>query len=196
MKSLNEMLSKISSKVGVIEGNTLVEVLSLAIELVLQGREGHKVGTMFIVGDSSKVLDHSRPLILDPLQGHSDTVKKISDPDMRETVKELAQLDGAFIVSEEGVVLSASRIVNIPSKDIEVPLGLGSRHYAAASITKETEAIAIVISKSSVVRVFHKGTLVSEIMPQKWFLCDYTIHLVPPYSEHSQHDITVLIQIN
>ena len=119
MRNLDEMLSKISSKVGADEDNTMVNVLSLAIELVLQGREGHKVGTMFIVGDSSEVLEHSRSHILDPLKGHVDTVKKISDPGMRETVKELAQLDGAFILSEDGVVLSAARLVNIPSKDIK-----------------------------------------------------------------------------
>jgi len=196
MKTMCEMLSDISAKVGSDENNTLVDVLSLAIELVLQGREGQKVGTMFIVGDSSDVLENSRCLILDPLYGHPDSVKRISDPGMRETVKELAQLDGAFIVSKDGVVLSASRLVTTTAASIEMPRGLGSRHYAAASITHETNAVAVVISKSSIIRVFHRGVLVSEVMPQKWFLSDYTIHLVPPYSEQSEHDVTVLIQIN
>jgi len=195
MKKMNEILQEVSTRVGS-DNNTLVEVLSLAIELVLQGREGHKVGTMFIVGDSDKVMDHSCTLILDPLFGHPVYEKRIYDPDMRETVKELAQLDGAFIVSEEGVVLSASRLVGTSSVDIDIPRGLGSRHYAAASITRATKATAVVISKSSVIRVFHNGALVSEVMPQKWFLSDYMVHLIPPYSERSEHDITVLIQIN
>jgi DNA integrity scanning protein DisA with diadenylate cyclase activity len=195
MKKMSEILCEISTRVGA-ENNTLVEVLTLAIELVLQGREGHKVGTMFIVGDSDKVFDHSRTLILDPLFGHPDSEKRVSDPGMRETVKELAQLDGAFIVSDDGVVLSASRLVSAPTVDIDIPKGLGSRHYGAASITRETKATAVVISKSSVIRVFHDGSLVSEVMPQKWFLSDYTVHLIPPYSEKSEHDITVLIQIS
>jgi diadenylate cyclase len=196
MQKIKQLLAEISSKVGVDESHTIVEVLSLAIEMVLQGREGHKVGTMMVVGDSSAVLEHSRSLILDPLYGHPDSEKRISDPGMRETMKELAQLDGAFVISEQGIVLSAARLVDILSHDVELPRGLGSRHYAAAAITKETDAIAVVISKSSVIRVFHQGKLISEIMPQKWFLSDHTIHLIPPYSEQSLHDVTILVQIN
>jgi DNA integrity scanning protein DisA with diadenylate cyclase activity len=191
---MNEMLYEISKRVGA-RNDTLVAVLSLAIELMLQGREGQSVGTMFIVGDNHNVLDRSRTLILDPLSGHPDEVKIITDAGMRETIKELAQLDGAFIISDEGVVLSATRLVGTPSTEIEIPSGLGSRHYAAASITSETDAVAVVVSKSSIIRVIHEGGLVAEIMPQKWFLSDYTVHLLPPYSEKSQHDITVLVQI-
>ena len=196
METIKQLLKEISTKVGANESQTLIDVLCLAIEIVLQGREGHKVGTMMIVGDSDTVLKHSRCLILDPLYGHPDSEKRISDPGMRETIKELAQLDGAFIISEDGIVLSATRLVDILSQDVELPRGLGSRHYAAAAITNKTNAIAVVISKSSVIRVFHQGNLISEIMPQKWFLTDHTIHLLPPYSEQSSHDLTILVQIN
>ncbi len=92
---------------------------------------------------------------------------------MRETLKELAQLDGAFIVSEEGVVLSAARYVDTVSDDLDVPLGLGSRHMAAASISKQTGAVAVAVSESSMVRMFDDGDLISEIIPELWMFNDY-----------------------
>jgi len=55
---------------------------------------------------------------------------------MRETIKELAQLDGAFVVADDGTVLSAWRYINASAAGISLPLGLGSRPMAAASIVK------------------------------------------------------------
>jgi diadenylate cyclase len=92
----------------------------------------------------------------------------IDNPDMRETVKELARLDGAFLVSEEGLVFSACRYLNASAEGINLLLGLGSRHMAAASMTRETQAIAVVVSESSVVRVFTKGELIEELIPEVW----------------------------
>ena len=45
-----------------------------------------------------------------------------------------------------------------------MPLGLGSRHMAAAGMTHETEAIAVVVSQTSgAVRVFRHGRAVLEL---------------------------------
>ena len=152
---------------------TLEQVLTLAIELAREGREGRKIGTMFVVGDSENVLVHSRPLILDPLLGHADASKRVAEPWVRETVKELSQLDGAFVVSDEGVVISAARFIESTMQGVRVPLGLGTRHMAAASITAMTDAVAIVVSESSVVRVFDNGELISEVIPELWLLQQY-----------------------
>lgn len=149
---------------------TLEEVVLLAVEIAREGREGRKVGTMFVVSDSDETLKRSRCLILDPLMHHPDNIKHITDPDMRETIKELAQLDGAFIVSNDGVVCSACRYLNTTADDVRVPLGLGGRHIAAASISRETSAVAVVVSESSVVRVFKHGKMVSEVIPELWLL--------------------------
>lgn len=153
--------------------STLESALTLAVEIAREGREGRKVGTIFTIGDSDEVLARSRCLILDPLLGHPDAVKNISDPNMRETIKELSLLDGAFVVSEAGIVLSAARYLDASSKDIQIPLGLGSRHMAAASITRETEALAVVVSESSVVRLFEGGEIVTEIIPELWIIRGY-----------------------
>jgi len=171
---------------------TLEEVLLLSLEIAREGREGIRIGTLFVVSDSEEVLRRSKPLILDPLEGHPPELKSISDPNMRETVKELAQLDGAFIVSDEGVVLSACRYINASAEGISLPLGFGSRHMAAASISKETEAVAVVASESSIVRVFDDGELVSEIIPELWMLSKYGHHLTGVIKEKTEHDITVV----
>ena len=77
-------------------------------------------------------------------------------------------MDGAFIVSDDGVFLAAGRYLDANASNVEVPLGLGSRHIAAASISFATNAIAIGVSESSIVRVFQHGALVAEIIPELW----------------------------
>ena len=171
---------------------TLEQVIMLAVEIAREGREGRKIGTMFVIGDAEEVLRHSRCLILDPLYHHADGVKHISDDNMWETAKELAQLDGAFIVSNDGVIISACRYITALSEGVNLSLGLGSRHMAAASITKQADAVAVVVSESSVVRVFENGGIISEILPEIWLLQRYGLHLMEPYSRRSDEHMTVV----
>lgn len=179
-----DMVKRIEAHKRLIEGiccperkvnsDTLKKVISLAMEIAREGREGRKIGTLFVIGDTDATIKYSRPMILDPLYGHTDSKKRIDDPGMRETVKELAQMDGAFIVADEGIVLSAARYIDSTSDGIDLPLGLGSRHMAAASITKKTHAVAVVVSESSMVRVFDNGGIVGEIIPELWILKEYS----------------------
>jgi hypothetical protein len=109
------------------------------------------------------------------------------------TLKELAQLDGAFVISDEGVVLSACRYLDATS-DVEMPLGLGSRHFAAASISKVTRAIPIVVSESAMVRVFaDDGKLIAEVLPELWLLSRYSVQLRGPFTEERFRDLAVLV---
>jgi diadenylate cyclase len=148
---------------------TLDEVLQLAVEIAREGREGRKIGTLFVVGDVDGVLLRSRPLLLDPLYGHAEELLDVARPDFRETVKELAQLDGAFLVRDRGTFAAAARYVDV---DPTTPLtpGLGTRHAAAASITAATGATAIVVSQSSIVRVYAGGEIRAEIVPELFLL--------------------------
>jgi DNA integrity scanning protein DisA with diadenylate cyclase activity len=147
---------------------------------------------MFILGDEKTVLKQSRPLILDPLQGHPPDLKKISDFNMRETAKELAQLDGAFVLSADGVVLSAARYINADSTGINLPLGLGARHMVAAAITQASRSVAVVVSESSVVRIFHRGKMVAEIIPEIWMLGQESIPLEEPYVERKTAGLRIV----
>jgi DNA integrity scanning protein DisA with diadenylate cyclase activity len=134
---------------------------------------------------------------LDPLLGHPNAAKKLSDPNLRETLKELAQLDGGFLVSADGYVLSATRYFNASSVNLDLLLGLGTRHIAAASITKETRALAVVVSESSIVRVFSGGVLTAEILPELWLLSRFSSHLKHPrLTEHPHENIAVVSREN
>src|SRR5918997_2670680 len=192
MKGKLEVFEDICSKRGEVDSRVLEQTVALAVEIAREGREGRKIGTLFVVGDSEEVLKHSKPLILDPLHGHPDESKRIDDPDVRETLKELAQLDGAFVVSEEGVVLSAARYIDAVSENLSVPLGLGSRHVAAASVSSRTDAVAVAVSESSTVRMFDDGELVSEIIPELWMFDGYTTRLQGRTFTRREEDITVI----
>lgn len=174
------------------DADVLEHAIQLAVEIAREGREGRKIGTLFVVADEKRVLKRSRPLILDPLYGHPEEKKQICDPDMRETVKELAQLDGAFVVGGNGVVISAARYINASSRHIELPLGLGSRHVAAASITRDTQAVAVVVSESSVVRIFNEGRLVSEIIPEIWLFGNESFKISGPREEQKIADLRIV----
>ena len=140
------------------------QVLDIAMELSLEGKEGKPVGAIFVVGNSEKVLKMSSQLILNPFKGHQAV---IFDKKVRGTIKELAGIDGAFIIGDRGEVISAGRYLEPLSCTLNLPLGLGARHYAAAAISKHTTAVAITVSESGVVRVFKDGEMVVEIDPNR-----------------------------
>ena len=185
------IITKVSKRRKGFNFKTLESVIILAVEIAREGREARKIGTMFIVSDSDRVIRKSKSLILDPLGLHPAEARHIDNPDRRETVKELSQLDGAFIVSDDGVVLSACRYINASSRGIRLPLGLGSRHVAAASITKQTKSIAVVVSESSVVRIFDRGSIVTEILPELWLLNRQGIHINAPFTTQKTESIAV-----
>ena len=169
----------------------LESLIELAVEIAREGREGRRIGTLFTLGDEQAVLERSRLLILDPLAGHPESARHISDPNLRGTIKELAQLDGAFVVSHDGLVLSACRYLDAIASEVEVPLGLGSRHIAGANMSAVTHAVGIVVSESAVVRLFCHGKLVGEIIPELWMI-DRTVRLRGPLKKETFGGLTVL----
>ena len=167
------MFESILCQVTEYDSAIVESLIGLAVEIAREGREGRRIGTLFTLGDEEAVLAKSRSLILNPLEGHPESVRHIEDPNLRGTVKELAQLDGAFVVSGTGVVVAACRYLDAAGAAVEVPLGLGSRHIAAAHISSATDAIGIVVSESAVVRLFCHGHMIGEIIPELWMLKRY-----------------------
>jgi DNA integrity scanning protein DisA with diadenylate cyclase activity len=141
----------------------------LVLDIVCEGHEGRAVGTLLTIGRASDVLGHSRPLILDPLAGHEPASTRIADDQLRGTLKQLAQLDGAFVMADDGTVVSACRYLDVPADGVDLPLGLGSRHVAAASISKRLRIVTIVASASGTVRVFCEGEPVATLCPRQQF---------------------------
>jgi hypothetical protein len=163
-------VEKLCTQIPWCEPTVLQSTVELALEIAREGREGRRIGTLFTVGQAEAVLAASRALILDPLAGHAPSRTHISDPDLRGTIKELAQLDGAFVISATGTVVAACRYLDASVEQIDLPLGFGSRHLAAASVSQRLGAVAIVVSESGVVRVFHRGQIEATLIPELWLL--------------------------
>jgi DNA integrity scanning protein DisA with diadenylate cyclase activity len=145
-------------------------VLNIAIEIGKEGREGRMIGTAFLIGDSEKILANSRQLILNPFEGHLVGERSVLNPEIKETIKELAQLDGVFVISSDGVIESAGVHLNVDTSSVDIPRGLGSRHAAVAATTAKTRSIGITVSQSGgIVRVFKDGKVVLTIEPQRRF---------------------------
>jgi len=158
-----QSLEKLSDEVP---ASVLGAVVDVAMELAREGREGKSIGSIFVVGDTPRVMEASRPMILNPFQGYPEEACMITDPSLAETVKEIAQIDGAFVIRQNGAIVSAGRYLDTPAKGVRLPRGLGSRHVAAASISRATRAIAITVSASTrTVRIFRKGKIVLESKP-------------------------------
>ncbi len=185
------MFESILCQVTEYDPEVLESLIGLSVEIAREGREGRRVGTLFTLGDEDAVLSRSRPLILDPLLGHPESSRRIADLNLRGTIKELAQLDGAFVVSHGGIVLSACRYLDAVATQLDVPLGLGSRHIAAANMSAVTNAVGIVVSESSVVRLFCHGHLVAEIIPELWMM-EHAAHLRGTGKREQIGELTVL----
>lgn len=139
-------------------------VLRLALELAHEGREGKPVGAIFVVGDHREVLRLSLEGRINPFRGYTEKERNILDETMRDTIKEVAKMDGAFIIKGNGVIVSACATLRPALAGEELPQGLGTRHAAAAAITANTKSIAITLSESTGdVRVWRRGSLITEI---------------------------------
>ena len=153
--------------------DTLKTVVDLAVDIGREGREGKPVGTMFVIGDTKRVLMHCHPAGFDPVKGYHRKERNLADARVREAIKEIAQLDGAFVVSPDGVVERSCQLVDAAHANVTLSAGLGARHFAAASISKVTNSIAVVVSESTgTVRLFQNGEVVLRIepfrRPMKW----------------------------
>jgi len=137
-------------------------VLAIAMELGMEGREGRKVGCLFVLGDTQKVLEFSKPLVLNPFHGYREEDRNVLNPFMDETVKEFSSIDGAFIIRGNGVIEAAGTLLRAPEYPDRLPSGYGARHAAAAAITKSTKSLAIVVSESTgQVTLFSNGDMLS-----------------------------------
>lgn len=163
----------IGDMMGDLGRQVLTRVLQLAGELAREGREGKAVGTLFVVGDHKNVAPYTRQLIINPFNRYDEQQRNIIDPSLEETVKEFAKIDGAFVIREDGVILSCGTYVSgVPKapettkgrKGSELQSGLGARHAAALTISTLTAAFAVAISESTrKISVFHRGKKIVEL---------------------------------
>lgn len=148
-----------------IHPEVLGRVLEVAVELGSEGREGKPVGTLFVIGDLEKVKPLTRQMILNPFFGYPEDQRNLLDDKLTETLKELATVDGAFLIRGDGVIESAGTFLKTSALPEEgLPSGLGARHQAASGISLATDCVAITVSQSTGrVCVFRDGEIVTEL---------------------------------
>ena len=152
------------------------KVFRLALELAHEGREGKPVGALFVVGDHREVEKYSMPGRINPFRGYTEKERNILDESIAETVKEIAKMDGAFVIKGNGVIVSACTTLRPALAGERMPQGFGARHAAAAAITASTKSLAITLSESTGdVRVWRRGAMITEIEKAPRRLLDGTI---------------------
>jgi DNA integrity scanning protein DisA with diadenylate cyclase activity len=158
-----EELKTICSGTGVVL-DVLDSVIQVAREIARDGREGQAIGTAFVVGDTKNVLTYSKQFVLNPFHGHHEAERQITDVGIQGTIKEFAQLDGAFLITGTGVVEAAGRCITVDLSQVNLPGGMGSRHLSIAGITKVTKSIGVVVSQSGgQISIFREGKIVYTI---------------------------------
>ncbi len=140
------------------------KVLRLTLELAHEGREGKPVGALFVVGDYRDVQKYCVEGRINPFKGYTEKERNILDDSIGDTVKEIAKLDGAFVLKGNGVIMSACAILRPALAGEKLLQGLGARHTAAAAITASTKCLAVTLSESTGdVRVWRLGAMITEI---------------------------------
>jgi PAS domain S-box-containing protein len=129
-----------------VQENVFDAVFHLCVEISREGREGHVVGTSFVIGDTQKVMEHSRPCTINSFEGQSREKRQITSPENAEVIKGLAQMDGAFVIREDGYIEASGRHFIIDNLTLKIPDGYGTRHSSVAGITQMTNAIGFVVS--------------------------------------------------
>jgi DNA integrity scanning protein DisA with diadenylate cyclase activity len=158
-------------KSRILQGTDVAEevfdiVVHTAIQLGRGGRETRKIGTSFVIGDSEKVMAHSRQASINAFEGKVPSQRMVQDRGVVENMKNLALLDGAFVIDGSGFVHASSRHLLADITEIDIPEGFGTRHASVAAMTKITRSIGIVVSESGgTVTLFLAGRLEKQIEP-------------------------------
>jgi DNA integrity scanning protein DisA with diadenylate cyclase activity len=149
-----------------IRPRVLEAAVTVACKIGQAARRGKRLGAIFMLGDSLKVMEDSKQLIPNPFQGHDEATRRLTNPDIHDALVELSKLDGAFVVRGDGFIQAAGVFLASTPFEIELPAGLGTRHTTAAAVTRRTAATAVVVSATDGnVRVFSEGRLVLHIDP-------------------------------
>jgi DNA integrity scanning protein DisA with diadenylate cyclase activity len=147
-----------------IQLSVVVALMDIAIELGEFGREGKPYGAIFIIGDTKSVLSLSKQITINPFRGYKEKDRNVKNFSIKEDILEFSKLDGAFVIRGDGIISAASRLLFMPRMKTKVRHGLGSRHNAAAYMTKRTESIGIVVSESTGnITIFAKGKLLFQL---------------------------------
>ena len=139
-------------------------VFHISTEISIEGREGKSVGTTFLLGDADNVMAKSRQISLNAFEGQKPESRSITNQDIKENIKEFAQLDGAFVIDGDGYIRAQSRYITVDTSNVTLPKGMGTRHNSVAAITQVTNTVGIVVSQSGGgITIFKNGLILKKI---------------------------------
>jgi len=139
-------------------------VFHICTEISIEGREGKSVGTTFLIGDAENVMAKSRQISLNAFEGQKPESRLITNHDIKENIKEFAQLDGAFVIDGNGYIEAQSRYITVDTSNVTLPKGMGTRHNSVAAMTQVTNAVGIVVSQSGGgLTIFKNGLILKKI---------------------------------
>jgi diadenylate cyclase len=139
-------------------------VFHISTEISIEGREGKSVGTTFLIGDADNVMAKSRQISLNAFEGQKPESRMITNQDIKENIKEFAQLDGAFVIDGSGYIRAQSRYITVDTSNVSLPKGMGTRHNSVAAMTQVTSAVGIVVSQSGGgITIFKNGLILKKI---------------------------------
>ncbi len=154
-------ISSMARKLVGFDPRVVERVIEIAEEIREEGREGKKVGTLFVIGDPAELALYTKQLILNPFKGYLPEERNILKDELKETIKEFAQLDGAFIVGKDGTVHSAGTYIDVNVDGVRRYPGWGTKHLAAAAITAKTDSVSVLLSESGgKIKVFYRGKII------------------------------------
>lgn len=119
-----------------------------------------KLGALFVIAPKDSFKNLYEPLYPQVLQSH-----KIFEKGAKELIIKLAELDGAFLVSDDGTLVAFGARV-LKSKALP---GYGTKHAAATGITghiKNSSAI-LVSEETNWIKIFKNGKIVLEMDSSK-----------------------------
>jgi PAS domain S-box-containing protein len=139
-------------------------VFHICTEISIEGREGKAVGTTFLIGDAKNVLAKSRQIMLNAFEGHPPELRMVTNPDLKENIKEFAQLDGGFVITGDGFLEASGRYITVDTSCVTLPKGMGTRHNSVAAMTNVTRSVGIVVSQSGGgITIFKNGQILKKI---------------------------------
>ncbi len=119
-----------------------------------------KLGALFVIGPKHSFKDLYEPLYPQVVENHS-----IFEKGSKELILKLAELDGAFLVIDDGILVAfGARIL----KSRALP-GYGTKHAAAVGITSNIKnSSAILVSEEShMIKIFKNGKIILEMDSSK-----------------------------
>lgn len=134
-------------------------IIQIADKINKYGYEGKRVGSSFVIGDYSEV---EKYISKNPTNPFKEIERSIFDNKTIEYVERYATLDGAIILSGDGIVKEAGALISADVRSIDVTGG--ARHKFAAAITKITKSISIVVSQSGGIKIYKNGQEIKNII--------------------------------